>query len=296
MKGLHRIKWTIFFLILFGFLSFSTASCNQIKPNDGVERTRPPDSPWKYTPTENFGLTATSQYLMTQTQQAVIAEATAQVEATVTAEAFAMLSTATASARDSAIISYQYYEPFDQNTFDWRVEGESDQYWKFGISIQNGNYIWRVDSAKEAFIAWSDFTKEKDLKDFDVALKARRREGEPQAYCYGLLFRRSPDGFEAGSYVLSVCENGYFRALYFDVENNWDTIQDWTRSEAINSDDWNLIEIIARGEDFAIFINHQPVSTFSDPRLASGLISILIEVLGETPGQIEVDFFALQPQ
>jgi len=95
--------------------------------------------------------------------------------------------------------------------------------------------------------------------------------------------------------VLSVCDSGFYKLVYFDEQSGTEIIQDWTYSELVN-EDWNLIEITARGSDFNIFINHQWVASFSDGRLPSGTVSIAVNISGLTPGQIEVDFFALQPR
>jgi len=84
--------------------------------------------------------------------------------------------------------------------------------------------------------------------------------------------------------------------LYYDAEIRWDIIQDWTEARAIVSDDWNLFEVSTRGTDFVILINHQEVLSFSDTRLASGQVAILLDYYSENPGQIEFDFFALQPE
>ncbi|MDW7755983.1 MAG: hypothetical protein SCH68_12550 [Brevefilum sp.] len=95
--------------------------------------------------------------------------------------------------------------------------------------------------------------------------------------------------------MLSVCDSGFYKLVYFDHQSGTEIIQDWTYSELIN-EDWNLIEINARGSVFSIFINHQWVTSFSDSRLSSGSISIPVNISGLTPGQIEVEFFALQPR
>ncbi len=73
-------------------------------------------------------------------------------------------------------------------------------------------------------------------------------------------------------------------------------INGWTFTEAILQEDWNLLEITARGEDFTISINHQQVIAFSDSRLPYRSVAILIDIYGNAPGQIEFDFFALQPR
>ncbi len=296
MKPNHRRNGLLFCLLIFGLQACSLSSVPQDEPFDVVERTKPASAPWKYTATPNLSLTATSQYLATETQQALEAQVTLKAQATVTAEAFGVQSTITAAARESLISDYDYFESFDQNTYDWRVGDEDNPFWQGSTSIVDGCYTWQVASVKKAFITWSDFNPVTDLQDFEAALRIRRRLGEAHKFCYGFLFRQSPDGFDAGAYILSVCDNGYYRVLYYDAESGWDVLQDWTSTEALRMDDWNLLEISARGENFTIWINQQQMHTFRDDRLASGKVSILIDVYGEAPGQIECDFFALQPQ
>lgn len=261
-----------------------------------VDRTRPADSPWKYTPTPNLGLTATTQYEATATQEAIEAEETQHAQATATAEAFAIQSTATAVARESAIAAYTYFDPFDSNANDWWVGPEDNEYWQGSIAINDSFYTWQVASAKQGFMTWSNFEPLADLADFDAALRIRRVLGEPHQACFGLLFRQASDGIDAGTYILSVCDNGYYKLLYFDAQNSWDVLQDWTKTAALVEGGWNLLEVSARGADFALWINHQPMLTFTDGRLPSGGVSLLLDIYGEAPVQIEFDFFALQPQ
>ena len=259
-----------------------------------VDRTKPASAPWKYTRTPDLGLTATSQYLVTATQVAIEAEATSQAEATATAAAFTLLATATAEVRENALMAYEYYDAFAHNELDWREGDEDTEFWQGEIRIQDGRYTWQVAEVSETFLTWADFEPVKDLVDFDVALKVRRADGPSHQYCYGLLFRKSSEGFIAGSYILSICDKGYFKLLYYDGQHGWEVLQDWTQSDWIYPDDWNLAEISARGSDFTVFINHQEVLTFSDNRLASGMVAILMDVYARTPGRIEVDWFALQ--
>jgi hypothetical protein len=261
-----------------------------------VDRTRPADAPWKYTATPNLGLTATGQVQATATQEAIEAEATQQAESTAAAQAFAIQSTATAAARESAIASYDYYDPFNEDINDWRVGAEDNEYWQGSIAIKDGAYTWQVASVKQSFVTWSEFKPLSDLADFDVALRVRRALGEPHQACFGLLFRQASGGIDAGTYILSVCDNGYYKVLYYDAQNGWDVLQDWTQTEALIEGDWNLLEVSARGEDFHVWINHLPMLTFSDSRLPSGRVSILLDLYGEAPVQIECDFFALQSQ
>jgi hypothetical protein len=263
--------------------------------------------------------TATSAYMATKIQQDTEIQATQQaeasataqalaIEATATAEAFAMQATATAQALEiqttataqaklAELMGYRYFDDFNNNNNEWRSrDAEDNDFWAGTTLIQTGVYTWQVTEVKDTFVAWSDFDAAEPMQDFDVAVNARREKGQADEYCYGLLFRKSPDGFSEGSYVFTVCENGYFKINYYDGEVLWEDIQDWTETSALNPNDWNLLEVSARGSNFDLFINHQLVASFSDTRLSEGIVSIFIDVYEKETGQIDFDFFALQPR
>jgi hypothetical protein len=273
----------------------------------------------QYTENQAISGTATSAYMATKikqdtdiqaTQQAE-ASATAQtlaIQASATAEAFSMQATATAQALEvqatataqakmAELMSYMYFDSFDNNDNEWRSRDDEDNdFWSGSTTIQNGLYTWNVTEVKQTFVSWADFNSSEAVRNFDVALKARRQSGLPEEFCYGLLFRKSEDGFSAGSYIISVCENGHFKISYYDGDVLWETIQDWTQTSMINENDWNLLEVSGRGSNFTITINNQQVAQFSDIRLEEGFVSIFIDVYEESTGRIEFDFFALQPR
>jgi hypothetical protein len=262
--------------------------------------------------------TATSAYMATKIKQDTEAEATRQAEASATAQALAIQATATAAqlqvnatataaefqarvsataiAKEAELRTYQYFDPFDANNNDWREGDEDNDFWTGNISIKNDVYVWQVDEVKEAFVAWSDFQKADVLKNFDLVVLARRVQGKPENICYGVIFRKSPDGFDSGAYLLSVCEHGYFIINYYSEETGWENIEDWTETDLIYPDNWNQIEIRARGKTFDIFINNQPLVSFEDDRLAEGYVSLFIDNYELEAAEIWFDNFALQPR
>lgn len=288
---LHR--WIAFTLVC--LLLIIMAACDSAAPTPPpIDRTKPPFEPPNRTQTEAVFQTATSEVMATQMLGTAQAEATLSVQATATAEANAILATATAAARNAEIMTYEYFDPFDSNAFNWREAEEDNTFWQGTITIQDGVYVWQVDAVDESFLTWAYFDPIRDLADFDVALQARRVTGTTHQACYGLLFRIDPDGFGAGAYVLTVCDNGYYKLLYANNETGWEIIEDWTRSDALQQDEWNLLEIQARGADFTILINHQPVTAFTDSRLTGGMVAVLIDMYAREPALFELDFFALQ--
>jgi hypothetical protein len=71
------ILWLLICVLVLGLHACSTPFGKK-ESFKVVDRTRPADSPWKYTHTPDLGLTATSQYQATATQQAIDAEVTQQ--------------------------------------------------------------------------------------------------------------------------------------------------------------------------------------------------------------------------
>lgn len=250
----------------------------------------------RYNETQAVSGTATSQYMATKIKQDTDAQATAQARATATALALKAQVTATAQAKTNLLAGYTHYDTFDNNGNEWRSGEETNDYWVGKTAIEGGRYLWQVDEALDTFIAWADFGQTEELTDFDVAVLAQRTAGEPENVCYGLFFRKSAEGFDAGTYALSVCENGYFSTLYYDENVGWENFQDWTLSDAIYLDQPNLIEISARGSNFTIFINNQEVAEFKDERLKAGSVALFIDFYAKEPGTVWFDNFAVQPR
>jgi hypothetical protein len=304
--------WLVLIVLALAILSCSIPGIDLFSSNEDSE----PGIVEQLFSNEDLSQTQTSiaiaQQNLQATQQAAViqAEGTAtalafQMESTATAQALAIQSTATAQAqaiqatanaqaRIDAIMAYEYFDPFNANIYDWREDQEDNNFWAGSTSIGGGIYSWNITTVYDSFVSWADFEEFSSLGDFDVALRGRLVAGETDEHCYGILFRKSPDDFDDGSYSLSVCENGYFKIAYYSAVTGWDNITDWTESDAIIDGDWNLIEVSARGTNYTVFINSQQVADVSDPRLAGGKVSILVDVYELIPGYFEFDFFALQ--
>jgi hypothetical protein len=242
------------------------------------------------------GATATSAYMATKIKQDTDAEATRQAEASATTQALAVQATATMVAKDTELRAYQYFDPFESNSDQWRTGEEDNDYWIGQIDVTDGIYVWRVEEVKETFLAWTDFTTAGVLKDFDLAVLTKRAAGGPLDACSGVMFRKSPDGFDSGAYLLSFCDQGDYSINYYSEETSWEKIRDWQKTDLARPNDWNLIEVKARGENFEIFLNHQFLTSFQDDRLAEGYVSLFIDQYEQTASEIWFDNFALQPR
>lgn len=249
-----------------------------------------------------FQMEATAEALAleaTQIAQTMMAaEATQNAQATLAAEATANAGkTATAQAREAAIQRYEFFDTFNNNNLNWPVGEEDNDYWRGEQRISNGIYTWQVDAMKSgSMISWANFGPLEDIRDFDVAFKARLVEGPVGDACYGIIFRSSVRGFSNGAYILTVCDRGDYKVNYYEAGVGWVDVLDWRKTGMMNKDDWNLVELEARGRNFKIFINHQHVASFSDSRLESGGIAIMMHIYIETPCVFAFDMFALQPR
>jgi len=234
----------------------------------------------------------------TQLQATAVAQATLEAGLTATAAAAQatqrIRSTATAGARQTARAGYPFIETFDENKNGWYT-GESDgELYTGEKSIENGVYAWEVTAVKETFVSWASYNARAALGDFDVYVDGILKEGDPGNYCYGFLFRESPEGFEFGAYTFEICESGSYSVNYYTKETGWKPISGWQTSEAIRAGDWNRLEISARGAHFVFTVNEVQIFEMEDDRQSQGYLSLLIDVYSEAPGSVWFDNFGLQ--
>jgi len=223
-----------------------------------------------------------------------------QISANATSTAFAVAtrqaqSTATAVARMTEQTQYKYIDPFNDNSQNWATELVDDEYMKGSLAINGGIYVWDVQEIKQTFVYWSHFHRGSKFANFDVYVDSRVASGEPGNVCNGFVFRTASFDWEQGAYVFSVCNDSYFYVNYYKQEK-WETIADWQYSSAFRPDDWNRLEINARGDHFTFIINGEVVNEVTDDRLSTGGLALLVEVREENPVTIWFDNFGLQPR
>ncbi len=242
--------------------------------------------------------TGTAIAVGTQSQATAIAQATLDANATATAAVAQATqnarSTATVSARQTERANYPLIETFENNKKAWYTGEKDGEFFAGKRLIENGAYRWEIDVVKQTFVAWANYESQEALGDFDVYVDGILKVGDPENYCYGFLFRESPEGFDEGAYTFEVCEGGSFSVSYYTKENGWEQISGWLTSEAIQAGDWNTLEISARGRHFVFTVNEVQIFEMEDDRQPTGYLSLLIDVLEEAPGTIWFDNFGLQ--
>jgi hypothetical protein len=202
--------------------------------------------------------------------------------------------TATAVAHTVEQDQYEVVERFDVPTNLWYSGPEDDEYWVGQVSIENGAYIWNADEVKQTFYQWADFHGQNSasVSNFDVYMDVKFK-GTLGGVCGGLVFRDSRNYWQDARYVFSICNNSYFE-VYYDDQDGWHAISDWKHNNSIQPDDWNRIEISARGDHFTFTINNEMVYEMTDDRQKRGGLAILFNAQDTKPATVWFDNFGYQ--
>ena len=204
-------------------------------------------------------------------------------------------STATAVAHKAEQTQYKYTDPFTENTEGWLTERANDEYMNGSLAINGGIYAWNIQEVKQPFVYWANFHQGSNFKDFDVYVDSKIMTGAPGEACSGFVFRAGSFDWESGAYTFSVCNDSYFDIHYYE-QGDWEAISDLIYSDAILRDEWNRLEISARGNHFSFLINHELVYEMSDDRQPTGGLGLLININDTNPASIWFDNFGMQPR
>jgi len=234
-----------------------------------------------------FGLVTATIWGLDRRNKKISADATSTANAIATQRANV---TATVVAHSTEQAQYEFIDPFKDNSQFWFTDSVDDEYMKGSTAIQDGVYIWEVQKVKQTFVYWAHFRKGSQFKDFDVYVDSKIVEDA----CSGFAFRAASREWDDGTYTFSVCNNSYFSVRY--TREEWEDISGWLYSNAIQNNDWNRLEIRARGDHFTFIINNEVVFEMTDERLSKGGLALLVEVEEEKPVTIWFDNFGLQPR
>jgi len=222
--------------------------------------------------------------------QKISADATSTAHAAATQHAKA---TATAMMRATEQAQYEVIDPFDTNKRDWLTGAEDDEYSSGYVSIEKGVYLWDVKDSKDGFIAWSDFSENEFISDFDVYVDTKVVKGKQGDVCSGLMFRVASLVDE--HYYFILCNNAVAQISFYSAKGEWDRIATIPSFSSFSySEDWNRLEISARGSHFTFFINGSKIYEMSDERRNTGGIALAIEVTENTSARVLFDNFGLQ--
>ncbi len=218
------------------------------------------------------------------------ANSTATQAALSTEQAYA---TATVVAHVTEQAQYEFIEKFDTNKHRWRAGREDNEYWTGTIKISGGIYTWQVTDVRSAFISWTDFPVANYVRDFDAYVDTKFPDAEPGIVCSAFLFRVSTVGWDDGGYYFGLCNDGFVSVSYHTEADGWERIG--TRIyQNHKANDWNRLEVSARGSHFKFFINGEMIYEMDDDRRESGSLALAIELNEKAPVTIWFDNFGLQ--
>lgn len=201
--------------------------------------------------------------------------------------------TATVIARSTEQSQFGQIDPFNDNSKYWLTESVNGEFFTGTIDIAGGVYVWNINEVKKPFVYWAKYFIGGGIRDFDVYVDTKIAKGAPGTACSGYVFRMASVNWEEGAYIFSVCNNSYFYVDYYE-NGEWEDISDWMYSNAIQNYDWNRLEIVARGNQFAFIINHETVFEMTDDRQPRGGLALFVEVRETSPSSIWFDNFGFQ--
>ena len=204
-----------------------------------------------------------------------------EAEATATAQSLADL--LTAAKTWSILIS----ENFDDNANAWPT-GEDDSDLSFVRFQLDAQYRWEV-TAKSGFIYWAR-PDSPAVSDFLLFVDGRQLSGAADGQ-YGLVIRQVD---EYNYYIFRISSDGYF-AFDRSTPEGWETIIDWTGSEAIHPNQVNHLGVIAQQARFLFFVNEQFIGEAYDDHLSEGQCGVVIGLFdAEDEAVFEFDNFELR--
>lgn len=200
---------------------------------------------------------------------------------------------ATAIARSTEHSQYEFIERFEEVSARWYVGPSAKQYGDMQYSIEDGIYIWDVREAKDSSFS-VDFYKRNLPSNFDVYLDARFMESESLgSVCTGLAFRKERDDWGKGAFAFYLCNDAHFEVHFYD-RNGWSPVTHVNISDVFQPEDWNRIEIQARGDHFSFVINHVEFFEMTDDRLTQGDLCIYLYVAPNESAEVWFDNFGYQ--
>lgn len=114
-------------------------------------------------------------------------------------------------------------------------------------------------------------------------------------YSSGLIVRGTPtfdtDHDWLNAYQFLYSNNGSF-SVWKGINGNWTKLKDWTSSAAIVKNDWNILKVIADGNQLRFYVNGALVWSGSDTSFTTGQVGLWM-YRGAAVEKLEVDWATL---
>lgn len=174
------------------------------------------------------------------------------------------------------------HDSFRSDSGQWDTESDDD----VSRTLRGGALHILVNA--ESILGWSSGPGR--YADFYVTADAVHVSG-PLDNEFGLLFRYVDEG---NFYFFAASSDGFY-LLNKLVGGEWQTVVDWTASELIvqGEGEANSLGVLARGDEFTLFINGAPVQTVNDDEFADGGVALAVGSFDEAGIGIAFDDFSL---
>ena len=178
-----------------------------------------------------------------------------------------------------ALTPLPYADDFSNPASGWKTVHDQ----ALTIDYQEGTLQFLIDDLDT--LAWS-VPRDKRFGDFVLDVDATQVAG-PVDNSYGVIFRYIDD---RNFYRADISGDGYF-ALFKYKDGTWTKLQDYAVSAAIKQGNaTNHLQIIAKGSQFALYANGQPLKTFTDGDFPNGNVGVTAGALFDNAGvQIAFD-------
>jgi len=172
----------------------------------------------------------------------------------------------------SNLTTLNFFDTFDKPK-NWTVGKYSDEYSVTNQKIYNGSYLFDIDLIKQGFVQ-RFATPSVSLRNFYFQVDIKQTKGSTENDCYGIAFRDTGVRY----YLLEVCDNKYSQVLY-DSGSEWITIREWGPTSMLQVGKANRIGVLARDNQFNVYINNQLAYSFKDSKLPNaGFFNLAVSV------------------
>lgn len=165
-----------------------------------------------------------------------------------------------------------FADDFTTDINGWDTGEFEDTYGLEEIVIEDGVYSLSVTPKDAVYV--ERLLPERTFSDFVLTVEATPQDNETH-YSYGVVFRAN----DLSSYAFEVGNDGLYGVFLYTDE--WQTLEDWSETEAIQVGQMNTLTIRADGSTLTFSVNGELLTTIEDSTLAGGQIGFLIETFDE---------------
>lgn len=169
------------------------------------------------------------------------------------------------------------FDNFTTNANHWLLGSQAGEHFDLlDRTLVEGRYRWegQIRRPNSITVAW---LRGYPVGDFHLAVTAKHSGGSRAGSAQGVVFRVQDNHnyfffrvIDTQTFAVSVIEN-----------NQWRTVLDWTRSDAIKPNGVNQLEVLARDQRFTFLINGQVVGEAEDQPSKQGLVGLAIEAFDQ---------------